>query len=485
MSSYQIPLSWVKAKLGDVINIRNGYAFKSKDYLTEGALLIRQSNIASKKVSKDKAVYLPKSYLSEHPDFVVNKGDVLIGMSGSIGKICIYDFNEPALQNQRTGLLMPAESINGKYVHYYYLSIESQLHQKSKGVGVQNISSKDIENLEFNIPPSNEQTIIALKLDELFTKLDAGIKELKEARKQINRYRQSVLKHAFTGKLTEKWRKANKGLDSNSEIIEIRGNLGLNGDGYELHGDKYPTIPSSWKWTSIGDIGIVSGGITKNSRRTQLPKQVPYLRVANVYAGYLNLSEMKEIGVKENEYTKTLLETGDLLVVEGNGSREQIGRAAIWDGSIAPCIHQNHIIRVRFNPLRLGEYVLVWMLSRLARDFILEVASSTSGLYTLSISKVKNIPVPFPPQAEQEVIISEVERHFSLADKAEEAVDTSLKQAERLRQSILKKAFEGRLVPQDPNDEPASVLLEHIKEEKEKLKATKKKVPPKRRKAKK
>jgi type I restriction enzyme S subunit len=195
--------------------------------------------------------------------------------------------------------------------------------------------------------------------------------------------------------------------------------------------------------------------------------QFPFLRVANVYANELRLDEVKTIGISESELSRVLLAPGDLLVVEGNGSIEQIGRVALWDGSIDPCLHQNHIIKVRFFLDGLPRWTLCWLLAPLGRIAIERAASSTSGLHTLSLSKVSRLPVPLAPVAEQLRATEEVDRLTTLALAAERGVTANTQRCARLRQSILKWAFEGRLVDQDPTDEPASRLLERIQAERE------------------
>jgi type I restriction enzyme S subunit len=226
-------------------------------------------------------------------------------------------------------------------------------------------------------------------------------------------------------------------------------------------------LPEGWIWTSMEQLGEILGGLTKNSKRKRYPLRMPYLRVANVYADELRLDEIKQIGVKESELDRVLLEKNDLLIVEGNGSIDQIGRVAIWDDSITPCVHQNHLIKVRLVLQQMAKYVLHWLLSIGGREQIIDVASSTSGLYTLSLSKVSRLPVPLPPLAEQHRIVEEVERRLSVVEALEEAVEANLTRAERLRQAILKTAFEGRLVPQNPDDEPASALMTRIKARKQ------------------
>ena len=145
----------------------------------------------------------------------------------------------------------------------------------------------------------------------------------------------------------------------------------------------------------------------------------------------------------------------------------QIGRMATWKGEIEDCVHQNHIIRARVCSEVEGGFVESFWNSPAGSLQVLNLASSTSGLYTLSVSKVSDIPLPLPPMAEQRRIVAEVERRLSVIQQSEIVVDASLTRAHRLRQSILKQAFSGQLVPQDPDDEPASVLLERILSERE------------------
>jgi type I restriction enzyme S subunit len=222
-----------------------------------------------------------------------------------------------------------------------------------------------------------------------------------------------------------------------------------------------------WMRTNMEGPGKVSCGLTKNSKRDKNLQTMPYLRVVNVYSGELLLDDIKDIGVNDKKIERVFLEAGDLLVVEGNGS-------------ISPCVHQNHIIKVRFNPIEIGKYVFLWILSTNGRKQVTNVASSTSGLYTLNISKVSRLPIPLPPLAEQRRIVAEVERRLSVSYKMEETITESLQKAESLHQNILKKAFEGKLLNKNelekarnaPDWEPAEKLLERIKADKAKAQKT-------------
>ena len=140
----------------------------------------------------------------------------------------------------------------------------------------------------------------------------------------------------------------------------------------------------------------MSGALTKNKQRDGHKLFRPFLRVANVYSNALRLEEVHNIGVTESELDRVELRRFDLLVVEGNGSLDQIGRVALWDGSIQGCVHQNHLIKVRFGTELLAWYALIWCLSPLGRSLIEQFASSIAGLYTLGISKVENLPITVP-----------------------------------------------------------------------------------------
>jgi len=167
---------------------------------------------------------------------------------------------------------------------------------------------------------------------------------------------------------------------------------------------------------------------------------------------------------------KYLLEEGDLLVVEGNGSKKHIGRVAEWDGSIELCVHQNHLIKVRPAQLSTGKHVLNWMLSARGRRYITSEAKTTSGLYTLSLTKVRNVPVPLPPEKEQE-IVRRVRQRIDKIDEMALHVEQAGERLEHLDRSVLAKAFQGELVETEAERarregcdyETAEELLERVK----------------------
>jgi type I restriction enzyme S subunit len=197
----ELPEGWAWARLGAVSRVRGGYAFKSSDYRDTGVLLVRQTNLGGDRVDPTGAVYLPASYMDTYAEFAVRKGDILIGMSGSIGKRCAYEREEPALQNQRTGLVLPHEPNMRGYVWHFLATMEAALTGLGKGVGVQNVSGGQIESCPIAIAPLPEQKVIAGEIDRVLSIADAEERAIEAALAQAARLRQSILKRAFEGRL--------------------------------------------------------------------------------------------------------------------------------------------------------------------------------------------------------------------------------------------------------------------------------------------
>src|SRR6266496_645828 len=307
----------------------------------------------------------------------------------------------------------------------------------------------------FALPPLDEQQHIVAEIEKQFTRLDAGVASLKRGQTALKRYRASVLKAACEGRLVptepELARKKNRSYETGEQLLqrilkERREKWNGKGKYKEpVSADivDLPRLPEGWGWARLEQLGFIFGGLTKNPKRSKQKKQLPYLRVAHVYANELRLDDIEHIGVEDSELAKLLVRVGDLLIVEGNGSKAQIGRLAIWNGAIDPCVHQNHLIKVRPVESRMPKRILYWLQSPLGRQFVELVASSTSGLYTLSVNKVGDLPIALPPRAEQKRIIGEIERRMSVVEELETVTSTELQRATRLRQSILHQAFSG------------------------------------------
>jgi type I restriction enzyme S subunit len=201
--------------------------------------------------------------------------------------------------------------------------------------------------------------------------------------------------------------------------------------------------------------------------------KIPYLRVANVQRGYLDLSEIKEIEAQDCVISELLLKPGDILFNEG-GDRDKLGRGCIWNGEKKECIHQNHVFRARLYSTDISNKIISWFGNSFGQSYFMKQGKQTTNLASINLTKLSAFPIPIPPLAEQRRIVAEVERRLSVSDKMEATITESLQKAESLRQSILKKAFEGKLLnkkelekSRNASDwEPAEKLLERIKAEK-------------------
>ncbi|MCX9546225.1 restriction endonuclease subunit S [Vibrio cholerae] len=342
-----------------------------------------------------------------------------------------------------------------------------------------------------------EQGRIVDKIEELFSELDEGVKELKAAQNKLSQYRQSLLKSAVEGSLTQQWRAENSdqvqetGEQLLARILKQRREQWQQQKLAEFAEkgkippknwqDKYPEpvqpdttdlpeLPEGWVWASLDMLGDIVSGVTKGTKRKAdiAVREVPYLRVANVQRGFLNLDEIKTIPATESDIKKYTLVPGDILFNEG-GDRDKLGRGWVWYGEVENCIHQNHVFRMRAFVTDLVPEFISHHGNTFGKLWFQSAGKQTTNLASINKGILQEFPVPLAPVIEQNKIIELLEEELTLLAKQEEYTLAALTASEAQRKNILKSAFSGQLVPQDPNDEPASVLLEKIKQEREAL----------------
>jgi type I restriction enzyme, S subunit len=199
-------------------------------------------------------------------------------------------------------------------------------------------------------------------------------------------------------------------------------------------------LPAGWAWVNLGQVCNVTGGIQKQAKRRPVRNKFPFLRVANVGRGSLDLNEIHEIELFEGELERFRLRNGDLLVVEGNGSPDQIGRAAMWHGVIKDAVHQNHLIKVRPTSAIDPKFLELLWNSPLVSVQLARVAQSTSGLYTLSTSKLNRVEFALPPLAEQQRIVEAVEEYLSRLASAGTDMGRSQKRIHSLKRQLIEQA---------------------------------------------
>lgn len=290
------------------------------------------------------------------------------------------------------------------------------------------VLEEDVKAQPISLAPLTEQRRIVSKIEELFSDIDAGEASLRKAQKLIATYRQSVLKAAFTG-----------------ELVKSPG--------------------SNWRQFKVGDLltDIRYGTAKKGSYD---PSKIPVLRIPNVVSGKINLSELKHTDFEASELNKLKLREGDLLLVRSNGSAALVARSAVVGPEAKGYAYAGYLIRLRLQPDKvLPQFLHLFFHSPATRSFIKRQARSTSGVHNINSDEIKNLALQLPSVEVQSEIIDKVEEIFSRIDALETWCRTELARSASLRQSILKATFSGKLVPQDPSDEPASALLERIRAE--------------------
>jgi type I restriction enzyme S subunit len=354
------------------------------------------------------------------------------------------------------------------------------------------------------LPPLSEQHRIVAKIETLFSELDKGIESFKTAREQLKIYRQSLLKHAFSGKLTEQWRAENPDkLESAQALLQRieterqqRYQQQLkNWEANDKQGSKpkalktlppltteeLAELPEGWAWCRLGstNVDVSDGPFGSNLKSSDyVDNGVRVIRLENI--GALKFIEDKESYVTDAKYEllkNHTVSSGD--IVFSSFITENV-RVALVPQSITKAINKADCFCIRLYGETLSNGYTVMFLSIRWVFKQLEAQIHGVGRPRINTTQLKDLPVPVCNSEEQKVIIEKLESCLSEVDQLDQTITTALQQAEALRQSILKKAFSGQLVPQDPSDEPASVLLERIRVEKAALSVKPKSIKPKR-----
>ncbi len=401
--------------------------------------------------------------------YELKPGDIVFARTGgTVGKsFIITSVPERSVFASYLIRLTPRPDISSKYLYYFFQSSSYWEQIGLKKGGLQgNVNAATLSSLELYICPLDEQRRIVNKIETLFSELDKGIESLKTAREQLKVYRQAVLKHAFEGKLTAHWREQNKDKLETPQKHLADANQSLNG--VKLN------APASWMSCQVSDALVLgpSNGRSVKDRKGGFP----VLRLTALKSGIIDLSESKAGDWDRDQAQAYIVKEGDFLLSRGNGSKGLVGRGGIVPKHDDEVAYPDTIIRLRVDPkiILIEFFSLLWE-SRIIRDQIEAAAQTTAGIYKINQGHIKGFSLPVPPLIEQRRIVRELEEKISLTDRQMHDIELAIAASETLRQSILKKAFSGQLVPQDPNDEPASALLARIEADKNAQSATLKK----------
>lgn len=407
----------------------------------------------------------------------------------TIGQTGILEIH--AATNQACAALLPNRASRElvSYLFYYIRGQREALKTLGQGGAQPNISQGLLKDYEVPICPLQEQRRVVEVIESYFTRLDDTVATLERVERNLKRYRASVLKSAVEGRLvpTEAALAKQEGRDYEPASVLLERILTERRRRWSESGKKgkyqeptppdttnLPDLPEGWCWTTVESL-IWDADYGTSQKCTYEATGPAVLRIPNVQDQALRLDDLKFATEPDQLNADGAVKVGDLIFIRTNGSRNLIGRGAVvLDELHKPHHFASYLIRLRVLPMGgLPRWTGFAWHTPILREQILGDAASSAGQYNVSMKAATGFVVPLAPAAEQERILEELERIDSLAEATIATAAAATERSARLRQSILKWAFEGKLADQDPNDEPASALLNRIKIEREAATPTK------------
>jgi type I restriction enzyme, S subunit len=494
-----LPKRWATAELGEILSIVRGISFprdaKSKEPIDGHIACLRTTNV-QRQVEWDDLWFVSPKFVKRTEQWL-QLGDILISTANSlalVGKVALVkELRQKATLGAFISALRTDELCSPAFMYYQLDSAEIQdqiRRQASTTTNISNVSSKRLREISLRIAPEPEQTRIVDAIEEQFTRLDAGVAALKRVEANLKRYKASVLKAACEGKLTEKWRRDNLDVEPACELLKrilkerrrrwgeaelakmiAKGKPPKNNKWEERYKgpvdldpdfQQFP-LPRSWRWITLGCLAAdVKDGPHYSPKYSD--SGVPFISGGSIRPEGIDFSNSKF--VSEELYAELCkrckVEKGDLLYTKGGTTG--IAKINTEDIDFAVWVHVAVLKIVEsINPMYLQHVLNSPICYPQSQRYTHGVGNQDLGL-----TRMIRIALPLPPLDEQHEIVEEVERQLSNLEELEALTENSLSRSDRLRQSILKRAFEGKLVEQDPDDEPASILLERIQTEREK-----------------
>ena len=441
----QLPKDWKWVKLGEYVISVKGKKPKRVSKIKTKECSIPYVNIKA----------FEKNIIDEYTDGVgcalCEDGDFLMvwdgSRSGYVGKAI-----KGALGSTLVKLNFP--DIENNYAYYFLQSKFIEINTRAKGVGIPHVDPNILWNYDLLIPPKLTQLAIVSKIEELFSEIEKGMESLFTAQQQLKTYRQSVLKWAFEGKLTN-------GLNYDSNDLHEDYDLNIaaepdaeyktkkdqaNQNNHINHSSDKGELPKGWKLVKLGDV-IEKPKYGTSKKCDYKINGIGVLRIPNIVKGIVDSKDLKFAKFDEKEIESYSLKEGDILTIRSNGSVDIVGKCALITKTDEQFLYAGYLIRLRpLKKLILPKYLINILSSIDLRNQIERKAKSTSGVNNINSEEIAGLIISFPSIAEQHRVVQEIESRLSVADKMEESITQRLQQAEALRQSILKKAFEGRLI---------------------------------------
>jgi len=435
--------------------------------------------------------------VSARADRQLNPGDVLFNNTNStdlVGKTALISHREAGFffSNHMTRIRLDDEIIPNfiaKQLHFLWMS--GYLKQRcTKHINQASISPKTLAlTIPILLPPAAEQKRIVEELEELLCNLDTSLTELKAAQNKIQENRLLLLKNALGGALTEDWRTANSDIEPGWGLLQrvlVDRKIHWEAKQYIQFKKKnikppqnwkekipepkapdkkdLPLLPQGWVWASLDMLGDITSGVAKGTKRSSetAVREVPYLRVANVQRGYLDLTEVKTIHATERDIAELALQDGDVLFNEG-GDRDKLGRGWVWRNQIPECIHQNHVFRMRLYNKDMQAELISHHGNTFGKLWFEKLGKQTTNLASINKTVLRSFPVPVAPTLEQIEILKRLRAQLQGLAEQEREIELAIKHSTDQHYNFYRSAFNGQLAMQDPKDEPVSRLLERIR----------------------
>lgn len=434
-------MSYKKVKISDIGKIVSGATPKTKDVDNYGGSIAwitpaDLSGYTSKYISHGSRNITQKGHdsCSTH---LMPRGTVLFSSRAPIGYVAIAE--NPICTNQGFKSIVPNDDIDSEFLYYQLQYLRKKIQEKGSGTTFKEISGKVLGETDIVVPSLEEQSRIVARIEELFSELDKAVDTLKTTKEQLEVYRQAVLKAAFEGKYTKWWRK-NHNVSANEEYCELRKENQVFKDTSGDENELSLNIPDEWMKVRLGEIFDVEVGATPSRQHAEYWNgSIPWVSSGEVRFTTINKTRemITDIGLKNASTNLQPIGTV-LLAMIGEGKTR--GQSAILN---IPAAHnQNTAAILVSKTLCQPKYIYYFL--QLNYENTRRVGSGNNQK-ALNKERVRAIRVPFAPIAEQSIIVKEIEKRLSICDNIEKTVDAALAQADTMRQSILKQAFEGKL----------------------------------------
>lgn len=398
-----------------------------------------------------------------------------VGLSRTASVGYVFIMGRPMATSQDFVTWTCSEALDPRFLMYALLAEGDDIRKFGKGSTHTTIYFPEVKAFNLTLAPKPEQRRIVAKLDSLRARSSRARQELDHIPKLIERYKQAILAQAFSGQLTADWREQHTNIGTGAEALaEIEGarNSLLEGRAPTRRGPvsdgeagripvEIPDLPATWEQSSLetitSPVRLIQYGILKPG--DDVPGGVPYVKVMNIQGGHVRLEKIRRTTPEiHGQYRRSAIATGDILL----SIRGTVGRLAFVPPELDGGNITQDSVRIDVLPSMNARFVYWYLHSPAARDYFVKNQKGVA-VRGINVGDVRPMEIPIPPEAEQVRIVTLVEHAIAWLDK----IATEHARAEhllpKLDQAILAKAFRGRLVPQDPNDEPASELLQRIK----------------------